>query len=140
MDSIIEYRNDQPAINDYPRRIVSPTTPSGCCMQRMERIGRSAVDAAWRFYYKRCTVCGYTVRCFYAPSILAILEAAKQIKLTLAEMNLGAGKRKRRTQAEIDAEIAAAAGYPQGTSLPHLKRARRSIMPLRPRKPIPSPA
>jgi len=139
MDSIIEYRNDQAAINDYPRRIVSPTTPSACCMQRMERIGRPAVDAAWRFYYKRCTVCGYTVRCFYAPSILAILEAAKQIKLTLAEMNLGAGKRKRRTQAEIEAEIAAA-GYPLGTPLPRLKRARRSLMPLPPRKPIPSPA
>jgi len=139
MDSIIEYRNDQSATNDYPRRIVSPTTPSACCMQHMERIGRPAVDAAWRFYYKRCTVCGYTVRCFYAPSILAILEAAREIKLSLAGMNLGAGKRKRRTQAEIEAEIAAA-GYPLGTSLPHLRRARRSLMPLRPRRPIPSPA
>jgi hypothetical protein len=140
MDSIIAYRNDQPATNDYPRRIVSPTTPSACCMQCMERIGRSAVDAAWRFYYKRCAVCGYTVRCFYAPSILAILEAAKQIKLTLAEMNLGAGKRKRRTQAEIEEEIAAAAKYPLGTPPPQPKRARRSLMPLRPRRPIPSPA
>ena len=143
MDSIIEYRNDQLATNDYPRRIVSPMTPSACCMQHMERIGRPAVDAAWRFYYKRCAVCGYTVRCFYAPSILAILEAAKQIKLTLAEMNLGASKRKRRTQAEIEAEIAAAGyplGGPAGGPLPTLKRARRSLMPLRPRKPIPSPA
>jgi hypothetical protein len=108
-------------------------------MQHMERIGRPAVDAAWRFYYKRCRVCGYTVRCFYAPSILAILEAAKQIKLTLAEMNLGAGKRKRRTQAEIEEEIATA-GYPLGTPPPRLKRARRSLIPLRSRKPIPSPA
>jgi hypothetical protein len=143
MDSIIEYRNDQPAINDYPRRIVSPTTSSACCMQRMERIGRSAVDAAWRFYYKRCAVCGYTVRCFYAPSILAILETAREIKLSLAGMNLGAGKRKRRTQAEIEAEIAAAGyplGGPAGGSLPHLRRARRSLMPFRPRRPIPSPA
>ena len=143
MDSIIEYRNDQSATNDYPRRIVSPTTPSACCMQHMERIGRPAVDAAWRFYYKRCTVCGYTVRCFYAPSILAILEAAREIKLTLAGMNLGAGKRKRRTQAEIEAEIAAA-GYPlgglAGGPLPTLRHARRSLMPLRPRRPIPSPA
>ena len=139
MDSIIEYRRDQPATNDYPRRIVSPTTPSACCMQRMERIGRPAVDAAWRFYYKRCAVCGYTVRCFYAPSILAILEAAREIKLSLAGMNLGAGKRKRRTQAEIEAEIAAA-GYPLGTPPPYLRRARRSLMPLRPRRPIPSPA
>jgi hypothetical protein len=140
MDSIIEYRNDQAAMNGYPRRIVSPTRPSSCCMQHMERIGRPAFDAAWRFYYKRCTVCGYAVRCFYAPSILAILEAAREIKLTFAEMNLGTCKRKRRTQAEIDAEIAAAAGYPLGTPLPRLKRARRPLSILRPRKPIPSPA
>jgi hypothetical protein len=139
MDSIIEYRNDQPAANAYPRRIVSPLAPSACCMQHMERIGRPAVDAAWRFYYKRCAVCGYTVRCFYAPSILGILEAAREIKLSLAGMNLGTGKRKRRTQAEIEAEIAAA-GYPLGTPLPRLKRARRSSSLLRPRKPIPAPA
>jgi hypothetical protein len=138
MENIIEYRNDQPALNDYPRRIVSPTSPSACCMQRMERIGRPAVDAAWRFYYKRCAVCGYSVRCFYAPSILAILEAAREIKLTFAEMNLGTGKRKRRTQAEIDAEIAAAlGGIP---SRPQPLRAARSLIPLRRRRPAPSPA
>lgn len=139
MENIIEYRNDHPATNDYPRRIVSPTRSSACCMQHMERIGRPAFDAAWRFYYKRCGVCGYAVRCFYAPSILAILVAAREIKLSLAGMNLGTGKRKRRTQAEIDAEIAAA-GYPLGSSVPGLKHARRSLVPLRPRKPIPSPA
>jgi hypothetical protein len=117
MDSIIEYRDDRSATNDYPRRIVSPTAPSACCMDHMERIGRPAFDANWRFFYKRCTVCGYTVRCFYAPSLLAIVEAANQIRLTLAEMNLGTGKRKRRTRAEIEAEIAAAlAPGPQPTS------------------------
>jgi hypothetical protein len=141
MDSIIEYRNDQPATNEYPRRIVSPTAPLACCMAHMERIGRPAFDAAWRFYYKRCSVCGYTVRCFYAPSILAILEAAREIKIVLAEMNLGTGKRKRRTQAQIDAEIAAAAaGYPLATPPPNLKRARRPLSILRPRKPVPAPA
>lgn len=137
MESIIEYRNDQPATNDYPRRIVSPTTPSACCMDNMERIGRSAFDANWRFFYKRCTICGYTVRCFYAPSLTAILEAARQIKLTLAEMNLGTGKRKRRTQAEIDQEITAALKRIPGRS--QMAKAPRSLMPLR-RKPASSPA
>jgi len=143
MDSIIEYRDDQAPASDYPRRIVSPTAPSACCMDHMGRIGHPEFDANWRFFYKRCRICGYSVRCFYAPSLTAVFEAAKEIRIRLAEMNLGTGRRKRRTQAEIEAEIAAAGyplGGPVGGPLPTLKRARRSLMPLRPRKPIPSPA
>lgn len=134
MDSIIEYRDDRTAMNDYPRRIVSPTAPSACCADHMQRVGRPAFDGNWRFFYKRCTICGYTVRCFYAPSLMAIVEAARQIRLTLAEMNLGTGRRKRRTRAEIEEEIAAARG-PQ----PRMARAHRPLMPPRPRKPVPSP-
>lgn len=138
MDSIIEYRDDRTATNDYPQRIVSPTAPSACCMDHMERIGRPAFDANWRFFYKCCTTCGYTVRCFYAPSLMAIVEAAKQIKLALAEMNLGTGKRKRRTRAEIEQEIAAALDRVPRRS----QQAKHppSLMPLRRRRPAPSPA
>jgi len=112
MENIVEYRNDAPARNDYPRRIVSPLTPSGCCAANMTRIGQSAIDATWRFYYKRCSVCGYTVRCFYAPSLTAMFEAGRQVRLALAEMNLGTNGRKRRTRAEIAAERAAAQRWP----------------------------
>jgi len=104
-------------------------------MNHMRRIGRSGLDASWRFFYKRCVVCGYTVRCFYAPSLMAIFEAAKQIRLTLAEMNLGTGKRKRRTQAEIDAEVAAATCLPPCSGALHRRPA-----PMRGRKPTASPA
>ena len=135
MDSIIEYRNDLASVNDYPRRIISPLSSSSCCMNHMRRIGRSGLDASWRFFYKRCVVCGYTVRCFYAPSLMAIFEAAKQIRLTLAEMNLGTGKRKRRTQAEIDAEVAAATCLPPCSGALHRRPA-----PMRGRKPTASPA
>jgi len=135
MQNIIEYRNDLAPSNDYPRRIVSPSAPSRCCFDHMERIGQPAMDAGWRFFYKRCGICGYTVRCFYAPSLVAILEAAKQIKLALAEMNLGTGKRKRRTRAEIEAEMASALGQ-----APQPQKARRSLVPLRHRKPVPSAA
>lgn len=139
MENIIEYRDDQGPANDYPRRIVSPTTASACCMDHMERIGRPAIDATWRFYYKRCTVCGYAVRCFYAPSLMAFLEAAKQIKLTLAEMNLGTARRRRRTQAEIDQEIAAVLErIPKSRFQP--AKPPRSLLPLRRRRPTPSPA
>jgi hypothetical protein len=135
MDNIIEYRDDETPANDYPRRIVSPTAPSACCADRMVRIGQSAFDANWRFFYKRCAICGYTVRCFYAPSLTAIFEAAKQIRITLAELNLGTGKRKRRTQAEVEREIAAAGGR-----LPRVKGGRPSPMSIRQRKPVPSAA
>ncbi len=108
MKHIIEYRADLPPLNEYPCRIVSPVQPSACCPTHMERIGHNAVDADWRFYYKRCTVCGYAVRCFYAPSILAAVEAGRELRVLFAEMNLQAGSKKRRTRSEIDAEIAAA--------------------------------
>lgn len=135
MDSIIEYRDDQAPANEYPRRIVSPTASSVCCTDHMERIGHPAFDANWRFFYKRCRICGYTVRCFYAPSLSAVFEAAREIRITLAEMNLGTGKRKRRTQAEIEAEIAAAGGR-----LSRAKTDHRSLMPMRHRKPVPTAA
>lgn len=134
MQSIIQYRDDLPPANEYPRRIVSPAAPSRCCFDHMRRIGQPSIDDNWRFYYKRCMVCGYTVRCFYAPSLLAILEAAKQVKLALAEMNLGTGKRRRRTRAEIEAELAAM-GLP-----PTFQKARQSLVPFRQRKPVPSAA
>ena len=112
MDNIVEYRTDLPPCNEYPRRIVSPLTPSPCCQANMTRVGHSEFDATWRFYYKRCSVCGYTVRCFYAPSLTAMFEAGRQVRLALAEMNLGTSGRKRRTRAEIAAERAAAERWP----------------------------
>ncbi|HWU36097.1 MAG TPA: hypothetical protein VN203_00550 [Candidatus Acidoferrum sp.] len=135
MENIVEYRDDRAPANDYPQRIVSPTMPSACCMDHMQQIGHSGIDADWRFFYKRCPICGYTVRCFYAPSLTAVFESAREIRVLLAEMNLGIGKRKRRTQAEIDAEIAAAGGQ-----LPRPKNGHRSILPTRQRKPVPTAA
>jgi hypothetical protein len=128
MENIIEFRDDIEPLNDYPRRIVSPTVPSPCCAEHMQRVGRHEIDINWRFYYKRCTVCGYAVRCFYAPSLVSVLEQAHQIRLTLAEMNLGTGKRKRRTREEIEREIAAAERRSP-------RRTDTSSVPVRSRKP-----
>jgi len=128
MTNIVEYRNDVPPSNDYPRRIVSPLTPSACCLANMTRVGHNAIDATWRFYYKRCSACGYTVRCFYAPSLTAMFEAGRQVRLALAEMNLGTNGRKRRTRAEIAAERAAAERWPI--------RKTSSVEPIRPPRPV----
>ncbi len=76
MGTIVEYCSKRPAANEYPRRIVSPERPSTCCYDSMERIGEAALDGGWRFYYKRCRRCGYTVRCIYAQSLLATHAAA----------------------------------------------------------------
>jgi hypothetical protein len=135
--TIIEYRDDAAPLNAYPYRIVSPTRSSPCCMAYMQQVGRSAIEGGWRFSYRRCAVCGYTVRHFYAPSLIAILEAARDLRMTMAELNLGAGPRKRRTRKEIDAEIAAAQAL-----VPRSLRAAESAPSLLPRrrKLSPSPA
>jgi hypothetical protein len=108
MSSIVEYRSDLPPRNEYPTRIISPPTPSGCCLAQMARVGPGGIDGRWRFYYKRCAVCGYTVRWFYAPSLLAVFESGQEIRVALAEMNLGTGGRKRRTRAQLEADRAMA--------------------------------
>jgi hypothetical protein len=108
MTNIIAYRSDVPSRNDYPRAIISPPTPAACCRTAMARVGPGGIDGRWRFYYKRCAVCGYTVRCFYAPSLLAVLETGREVRIALAEMNLGTDGRKRRTRAQLEADRAMA--------------------------------
>jgi hypothetical protein len=112
MEHIVEYRDDVASMNNYPWKIISPPTPAACCLTHMVRVGHGAIDARWRFYYKRCERCGYTVRCFYAPSLLAVLETGREVRMALAEMNLEAGGRKRRSRAQVDEERAAARTWP----------------------------
>ena len=137
MATIIEYRDDAAPLNAYPHRIVSPTRSSPCCMGYMQQVGRSAIEDGWRFSYRRCAVCGYSVRHFYAPSLIAILEAARDLRLTMAELNLGAGPRRRRTRKEIDAEIAAAEALIPPSTRP--VEPQQPLVPRR-RKLSPSPA
>ena len=136
MDSIIEYRNDESPRNDYPRKIVSPVNPSACCLANMAQTGHGAIDAQWRFYYKRCGVCGYTVRCFYAPSLLAVFETGRQVRMALAEMSLDVGGRRRRTRAQIAAERAAAQRWP----LHHRGPKQQPVRMLRTGRLVPSVA
>lgn len=64
MVSIIEYSAEKKARNSYPHRIISPPIPSRCCQARMNRIGQVQVEDNGKFYYKRCSRCGFTVREF----------------------------------------------------------------------------
>ena len=64
MVSIIEYSAEKKARNSYPHRIISPPIPSRCCQARMNRIGHVQVEDNGKFYDKRCSHCGFTVREF----------------------------------------------------------------------------
>lgn len=74
MATIVEYRDQVEPVNEYPARIVSPSRPSACCAGNMETLGNGQIEGLWRYIYKRCQRCGYTVRCFYALSWLALEE------------------------------------------------------------------
>lgn len=60
--SIVEYDTQEQAVNAYPAKIVSPPSPSGCCVSSMEQVGRIRDENGWPYVYHRCAVCGFTVR------------------------------------------------------------------------------
>lgn len=63
MRTIVEYTDVKRPRNQYPRRIVSPTHSGPCCEKGMRIVGKQHRDRG-KFVYKRCTTCGYTVRCY----------------------------------------------------------------------------
>jgi len=68
MRTIVEYNGGKAPLNAYPIRIVSPPTPSPCCLIQMEQVGDHGEEDGWQFYYKRCWLCGFTVRYFLPRS------------------------------------------------------------------------
>jgi len=62
MSTIVTYTDHEPAINQFPQRIVSPSRPKACCFSDMEEIGPAAQDERWVFQYRRCRQCGFAVR------------------------------------------------------------------------------
>jgi len=74
MATIVEYRDQAEPVNEYPARVVSPSRPSVCCVRGMKALGPGRIEGLWRYVYKRCDRCGYTVRCFYALSWVALEE------------------------------------------------------------------
>lgn len=70
--TIVRYDPEGRPEDRYPKEIISPSNPSPCCIERMERIGKMQVgEAGWPFFYKRCQICGYTVREFLGYEELA---------------------------------------------------------------------
>ena len=74
MATIVEYRDQATPVNEYPLRIVSPSRASACCIKHMEAVGPGRIEGVWRYVYKRCPVCGYTVRHVYGISHAGLAE------------------------------------------------------------------
>ncbi len=64
MPTIVTYTDDQPPLNQFPQRIVSPTRPGPCCFSAMEALGAVRRQERWEYAYRRCRTCGFTVRVF----------------------------------------------------------------------------
>lgn len=85
--TIVEYTDEKPPINLYPQRIVSPTRGNTCCALNMEQIGGIQREENRSYFYRRCRVCGYTVRHFLSapppdgPSSSWGNESANLLKL-----------------------------------------------------------
>lgn len=66
--SIVQYSEQEKARVDYPFRIVSPPRPSICCVEgNRTQIGQPESEEGESYIYKRCRVCGHTVRFFFCP-------------------------------------------------------------------------
>ena len=136
MATIVEYQDQVEPLNEYPARIVSPSHPSTCCTDHMEILGEGRIEGLWRYVYKRCRACGYTVRCFYAMSWAALAEkwaqecpdlahwrVRLQRKQALLAQGLPAPKRPRSTAFRRSL----AAPRPQGVPLPERRRAPHAL-------------
>ncbi len=62
MTTIVEYTDRKPPRNQYPSRIISPSRPGPCCFSDMEVVGSTRQEGRWVFQYRRCRMCGFTVR------------------------------------------------------------------------------
>ena len=65
MRTIVEYTSRKEPLNAYSKRIVSPSRQRKCCADHMVQVGEVQEDERdFPFYYRRCQVCGFTLRYF----------------------------------------------------------------------------
>ncbi|HSB71239.1 MAG TPA: hypothetical protein VLT62_18075 [Candidatus Methylomirabilis sp.] len=82
MATIVEYTDSKSPSNEYPDRIVSPLQAGPCCFTDMERVGAPEVEERWRYQYRRCRQCGFTVRAIIQE--LPDAEAIASLKTTFS--------------------------------------------------------
>ena len=78
--NIIRYTDDQEPKNDYPRRIISPTQASSCCIdENREVVGTVREVDGFKYCYKICQECGHAVRYFY-PAVKTNDDAVRRYR------------------------------------------------------------
>jgi len=78
--NIIRYSDDQEPRNDYPKRIISPTTQSECCSdENREVIGNVREVDGFKYCYRLCKECGHAVRFFY-PAVKTNDDAIRKYR------------------------------------------------------------
>jgi len=78
--NIIRYSDDEKPKNEYPKKIVSPSTPSGCCTdENRTSVGQVREVDGFKFVYKICDTCGHAVR-YYYPAVESTSTAVKNYR------------------------------------------------------------
>lgn len=78
--NIIRYSTTEAPRNDYPRRIVSPPSPSRCCGEENRiMVGKVQEIDGFKFCYKICEVCGHAVK-FFFPAVETTSGAVKEYR------------------------------------------------------------
>jgi hypothetical protein len=78
--NIIRYTDSEKPRNDYPKKIVSPVTPSDCCLdENREMVGNVKEIDGFKFCYKICSECGHAVK-FYFPAAGSTSTAVKEYR------------------------------------------------------------
>ena len=78
--NIIKYTDSEKPRNDYPKKIVSPVSPSDCCSdENREIVGNMKEIDGFKFCYKICTECGHAVK-FYFPAAGSTSAAVKEYR------------------------------------------------------------
>jgi hypothetical protein len=78
--NIIRYSTAEKPRNDYPRKIVSPPHPSGCCTdENRTAVGNVREVDGFKYCYKICDVCGHAVR-FFFPAVEGTSAAVKNYR------------------------------------------------------------
>ena len=80
--NIITYSESQKPKNDYPKKIVSPPSPSKCCTDKnRDAVGSPKEVEGFKFQYKICRKCGHAVK-YYFPAVESTSKAVQEYRST----------------------------------------------------------